>query len=104
MMARPWQGPRLLLAIVGALVALSYQSKRKTFILVYEVPVSDPVVVTTTDFLTTDFNKKNKDPYNFRIVRVLKAVKRVSAPHPPLMPLSGDLWVQGSHASEHSLV
>ncbi|ELR61260.1 hypothetical protein E5288_WYG001705 [Bos mutus] len=78
MMARPWQGPRLLLAIVGALVALSYQSKRKTFILVYEVPVSDPVVVTTTDFLTTDFNKKNKDLYNFRIVRVLKAVKRLT--------------------------
>ena len=56
------------------------------------------------DFLTTDFNKKNEDLYNFRIVRVLKAVKRVSAPHPPLVPLSGDLWVQGSHASELSLV
>ena len=103
-MVRPWQGPRLLLAVVGALVALSYQSKRKTFILVYEVPVSDPVVVTTMDFLTTDFNKKNEDLYNFRIVRVLKAVKRVSAPHPPLVPLAGDLGVQGSHASELSLV
>ncbi|XP_055279739.1 cystatin-11 [Moschus berezovskii] len=77
-MARPWQGPRLLLAVVGALVALSYQSKRKTFILVYEVPVSDPVVVTTMGFLTEEFNRKNKDPYNFRIVRVLKAVKRLT--------------------------
>ncbi|XDB56381.1 hypothetical protein AB1E18_009849 [Capra hircus] len=77
-MARPWQGPRLLLAVVGALVALSYQSKRRTFILVYEVPVSDPVVVTTMDFLTEDFNKKNEDLYNFRIVRVLKAVKRLT--------------------------
>ena len=104
-MARPRQGPWLLLAVVGALVALSYQSKRKSFILVYEVPVSDPVVVTTMDFLTEDFNKKNEDPYNFRIVRVLKAVKRVSAhpPHPPPCP-SRDLWAQGSHASELSLV
>ena len=74
-------------------MALSYQSKRKSFILVYEVPVSDPVVVTTMDFLTEDFNKKNEDPYNFRIVRVLKAVKRVSAQHPPhpAVPLSGSV-------------
>ncbi|KAI4562348.1 hypothetical protein MJT46_011310 [Ovis ammon polii x Ovis aries] len=77
-MTRPWQGPRLLLAVVGALVALSCQSKRRTFILVYEVPVSDPVVVTTMEFLTEDFNKKNEDLYNFRIVRVLKAVKRLT--------------------------
>ncbi|KAG5201516.1 hypothetical protein MJG53_011678 [Ovis ammon polii x Ovis aries] len=77
-MTRPWQGPRLLLAVVGALVALSCQSKRRTFILVYEVPVSDPVVVTTMEFLTEDFNKKNEDLYNFRIVRVLKAMKRLT--------------------------
>lgn len=90
-MVRPRQGPRLLLAVVGALVALSYQLKRKSFILVYEVPVSDPMVVTTMDFLTKDFNKKNEDLYNFRIVRVLKAVKRVSAPPSPRAPLWGSV-------------
>lgn len=88
-MTRPWQGPRLLLAVVGALVALSCQSKRRTFILVYEVPVSDPVVVTTMEFLTEDFNKKNEDLYNFRIVRVLKAMKRVCVPPLPSCPSLG---------------
>ncbi|XP_065749629.1 cystatin-11 [Phocoena phocoena] len=78
MMARTQQGPRLLLAIMGALVALTYQARRKTFIMVYEVPVSDPVVVTTLDFVTKNFNKKSEDPYNFRIVRVLKVLKRVT--------------------------
>ncbi|XP_007100564.1 cystatin-11 [Physeter macrocephalus] len=78
MMARPQQGPRLLLAIMGALVALTYQTRRKTFISVHEVPVSDPVVVTTLDFATKDFNKKSKDTYNFQIGRVLKVLKRLT--------------------------
>ncbi|XP_061065643.1 cystatin-11 [Eubalaena glacialis] len=77
-MARPQQGARLLLAIMGALVALTYQTRRKTFISVHEVPVSDPVVVTTLDFVTKDFNQKSEDTYNFRIVRVLKVLKRLT--------------------------
>lgn len=81
-MARPQQGPRLLLAIVGALVALSYQTKKKSFIHVQELPVSDPFVVTTLDFVSKEFNKKSEDKYNFRIVRVLKAVQVVSVPLP----------------------
>ncbi|XP_047626312.1 cystatin-11 [Phacochoerus africanus] len=74
-MARPQKGPRLLLAIVGALVALSYQTKKKSFIHVQELPVSDPFVVTALDFVSKEFNKKSEDKYNFRIVRVLKAVQ-----------------------------
>ncbi|XP_057560248.1 cystatin-11 [Hippopotamus amphibius kiboko] len=77
-MARPRQGPRLLLAIVGALVALTYQTRKKTFIRVQEVPVSDPTVENTLDFVTEDFNKKSKDTYNFRIVRVLKVLERLT--------------------------
>ncbi|XP_007457747.1 PREDICTED: cystatin-11 [Lipotes vexillifer] len=77
-MDRTQQGPRLLLVIMGALVALTYQTRRKTFISVHEVPVSDPVVVTTLDFVTKDFNKKSEDMYNFRIVRVLKVLKRLT--------------------------
>lgn len=91
-MARTQQGPRLLLAIMGALVALTYQTRRKTFLSVSEVPASDPAVVTTLDFVTKDFNKKSEDPYNFRIVRVLKVLKRVSVPLPSRQATAGSGW------------
>ena len=91
-MARPQQGARLLLAIMGALVALTYQTKRKTFISVHEVPVSDPVVVTTLDFVTKDFNQKSEDKYNFRIMRVLKVLKRVRVPLPSRQGTTGSGW------------
>ncbi|EPY81993.1 cystatin-11 [Camelus ferus] len=78
-MARAPQGPRLLLAIVGALVALTYQTRRKTFISVREVPASASVVVTTLDYVTKEFNKKSEDKYNFRVVRVPKVVQKAKA-------------------------
>ncbi|KAB1262509.1 Cystatin-11 [Camelus dromedarius] len=77
-MARAPQGPRLLLAIVGALVALTYQTRRKTFISVREVPASASVVVTTLDYVTKEFNKKSEDKYNFRVVRVPKVVQKLT--------------------------
>ncbi|XP_043409208.1 cystatin-11 isoform X2 [Prionailurus viverrinus] len=76
MMARPWQTPQLLLAILVALVALTHQERRKTFMSVEEVPVSEPHVIATLKFVINDFNKKSDDKYNFRIVRVLKVQKQ----------------------------
>ncbi|XP_014917164.1 cystatin-11 isoform X1 [Acinonyx jubatus] len=78
MMARPWQTPQLLLAILVALVALTHQERRKTFMSVEEVPVSEPQVIATLQFVINDFNKKSDDKYNFQIVRVLKVRKQVS--------------------------
>lgn len=77
-MARPWQTPRLLLAKLVILVTLTHQVRRKTFISVEEVPVSEPYVIATMQFVINDFNKKSDDKYNFRIVRVLKVQKQVS--------------------------
>ncbi|XP_029773328.1 cystatin-11 [Suricata suricatta] len=77
-MGRPSHIPRLLLAILVTLVTLTYQVRRKTFISVEEVPVSEPYVIATMQFVINDFNKKSDDKYNFRIVRVLKVQKQVT--------------------------
>ncbi|XP_019490142.1 PREDICTED: cystatin-11 [Hipposideros armiger] len=71
-MARPWQAPQILLAILVALVALTYQEKRKTFMSVQEVPASETNVIATMQFVTKEFNKESDDKYSFRIVQVLK--------------------------------
>lgn len=73
-----WQAPQLLLAILVALVALTYQARRKTFISVQEVPASGAYVIATMQFVTNEFNKESEDKYSFRIVRVLKVKKLVS--------------------------
>nr|XP_035942096.1 cystatin-11 isoform X2 [Halichoerus grypus] len=75
-MARLWQAPQLLLVILVALMALTYQEKRKTFLSVREVPASEPFVTATMQYVINDFNKKSNDKYNFRIVRVLKVKKQ----------------------------
>ncbi|XP_022264582.2 cystatin-11 isoform X2 [Canis lupus familiaris] len=75
-MARFWQAPQLLLAIFMALVAHTYQVRKKTFLSVGEVSASDPYVTTTMQYLSDDFNKKSNDKYNFRIVRLLKVQKQ----------------------------
>lgn len=78
-MARLWQAPQLLLAILVALMVLTYQERRKTFLSVKEVPASEPFVTATMEYVTNDFNKKSDDKYNFRIVRILRVQKQVSA-------------------------
>ena len=77
-MAKPWQAPQLLLAILVALVALSYQIRKKTFMSVQEVPASETYVIATMQFVTDEFNRESDDKYSFRIVRVLKVKKLVS--------------------------
>lgn len=84
-MARPRQAPQLLLAILVALVAFTYQAK-KTFISVHEVAASVPYVVTTLEYVTNEFNQESDDKYNFRIVRVLKVKKLVSGAPLPSLP------------------
>ncbi|ELK35137.1 PREDICTED: cystatin-11 [Myotis davidii] len=79
-MARPRQAPQLLLAILVALVAIAYQERKKTFISVQEVPASEAFVVTTLEYVTSEFNQESDDKYNFRIVRVLK-VKQLITDH-----------------------
>lgn len=61
-----------------ALVAFSYQQKRKTFISVREVNALEPPVPDTLDYVTDAYNKESEDVYNFRILRILKIEKRVS--------------------------
>lgn len=85
-MARPRQAPQLLLAILVALVAFTYQVK-KTFMSVQEVPASGAYVVTTLEYVTSEFNQESDDKYNFRIVRVLKVKKLVSGLLSPLFPV-----------------
>ncbi|XP_036101822.1 cystatin-11 [Molossus molossus] len=77
-MARSWQAPQLLLAILVALVALTYQFRRKTFISIKEVPASEAYVIATMQFVTNEFNRESDDKYNFRIVRVMKVKKLVT--------------------------
>uniref|UniRef100_A0A8C0LUW6 Cystatin-11 n=1 Tax=Canis lupus dingo TaxID=286419 RepID=A0A8C0LUW6_CANLU len=77
-MAEFWQAPQLLLAIFMALVAHTYQVRKKTFLSVGEVSASDPYVTTTMQYLSDDFNKKSNDKYNFRIVRLLKVQKQIT--------------------------
>ncbi|XP_015977428.1 cystatin-11 [Rousettus aegyptiacus] len=73
-----WQAPQLLLPILVALVTLTYQARRKTFISVQEVPASGTYVIATMQFVTNEFNKESDDKYSFRIVRVLKVKKLVT--------------------------
>nr|XP_023481700.1 cystatin-11 isoform X2 [Equus caballus]XP_044604734.1 cystatin-11 isoform X2 [Equus asinus] len=75
MMGRPWQAPRLLLAILVALVAFTCRARKKTFFSVQEVPASESYVIATMQFVTEEFNKESDDKYSFRIVRVLKVQK-----------------------------
>ncbi|XP_059115624.1 cystatin-11 [Peromyscus eremicus] len=78
MMARPWKAPRVLLAILVALVAFSYQEKRKTFIVVHEVSAIEVSVPGTLEYVTETYNKESDDLYNFRIVRILKIEKQMT--------------------------
>lgn len=86
-MARPWQVSQILLVILVALVALTYQARKKTFISVQEVPASETYVIATMQFVTNEFNKKSDDKYSFRIVRVLKVKKLVSGFLSPLLTM-----------------
>ncbi|MBZ3888272.1 Cystatin-11 [Sciurus carolinensis] len=76
-MARLWQSLKLLLAILVALVASSYQLK-KTFISIHEVSAVEQYVKDTLQYLTNEYNKESDDKYNFRILRILKIQKQVS--------------------------
>ncbi|XP_036039439.1 cystatin-11 [Onychomys torridus] len=78
MMARPWKTPQLLLAILVALVAFSYQEKRKTFISVHEVSAIEIFVPGTLEYVTEMYNKESDDLYNFRIIRILKIEKQMT--------------------------
>nr|XP_048311514.1 cystatin-11 [Myodes glareolus] len=77
-MARPWKAPQLLLAILVALVAFSYQQKRKTFISVLKISPLDSSAQSTLKYVTEEYNKKSDDLYNFRIVRILDIESRVT--------------------------
>ncbi|XP_005088144.1 cystatin-11 isoform X2 [Mesocricetus auratus] len=78
MMLRPWKASQLLFAILVALVAFSYQQKKKTFIIVREVNVLEPSVPGTLEYVTNAYNKESEDVYNFRILRILKIEKQLT--------------------------
>ncbi|XP_037376836.1 cystatin-11 [Talpa occidentalis] len=78
MMTRFQKASRLLLAILVALVTITYQTRKKTFISVREISMSEPYVFSTMQFVTSQFNKESDDKYNFRIVRVLKILRKVT--------------------------
>ncbi|XP_007526000.1 cystatin-11 [Erinaceus europaeus] len=78
MMIESKQVPRLLLAILVALVALTYQQRKKTFMFVNEEPATEASVVAAMNFVSDQFNKENEDKYRFRIVRVLKVLKIIT--------------------------
>ncbi|XP_032758264.1 cystatin-11 [Rattus rattus] len=78
MMARLWKAAWFLLAILVALVAFSYQVKRKTFIRVEEVNALESSVKETLEYVTEEYNKKSEDLYNFRILRILKIEKQMT--------------------------
>ncbi|KAM6144254.1 cystatin-11 [Erethizon dorsatum] len=77
-MARPWQAPQLLLAILMVLVAFSDQFKRKTFISISEETAVDDFVPETLHFLNDQYNRESEDAYSFRIIRVLRVQSRVT--------------------------
>lgn len=89
MMARLWKAPWLLLVILVALVAFSYQEKRKTFVSVHEVNAIEVSVPGTLKYVTETYNKESDDLYNFRIIRILKIEKQVSTWHPCLSSIVG---------------
>ncbi|XP_052037471.1 cystatin-11 [Apodemus sylvaticus] len=78
MTAVAWKATRLLLTILVALVAFSYQVKRKTFIRIEEVNALEASVKDTLEYVTDEYNKKSEDLYNFRILRILKIVKQMT--------------------------
>ncbi|XP_006984554.1 cystatin-11 [Peromyscus maniculatus bairdii] len=78
MMARLWKAPWLLLVILVALVAFSYQEKRKTFVSVHEVNAIEVSVPGTLKYVTETYNKESGDLYNFRIIRILKIEKQIT--------------------------
>ncbi|XP_057637134.1 cystatin-11 [Chionomys nivalis] len=78
MMARPWKAPQLLLAILVALVAFSYQLKRKTYISVLKMSTLDSSAQSTLKYVTEEYNKKSDDLYNFRIIRILDIESQVT--------------------------
>lgn len=85
-MARPWQVPQLLLAVLVALLAVTQQSRRKSFVTVYEVSAVEEPVLGCLQFITNEYNKQSNDTYNFRIIRILRILKQVSVcPMPALL-------------------
>ncbi|XP_040837205.1 cystatin-11-like [Ochotona curzoniae] len=78
MMARPWQVPQLLLAVLVALLAVTQQSRRKSFVTVYEVSAVEEPVLGCLQFVTNEYNKQSNDTYNFRIIRILRILKQVT--------------------------
>lgn len=89
-MARPWKAPQLLLAILVALVAFSYQQKRKTFISVLKISPLDSSAQSTLKYVTEEYNKKSDDLYNFRIIRILDIESQVSVCGFPVSPPQRD--------------
>ncbi|XP_003411825.1 cystatin-11 [Loxodonta africana] len=79
-MARAWQALRLLLAMLAALVAITNEGRKKTFLKVEEIPMTEPYVEDTIQFLISYFNQENKDAYNFRVIRILN-IKRLISDH-----------------------
>ncbi|XP_040837207.1 cystatin-11-like [Ochotona curzoniae] len=77
-MARPWQVPQLLLAVLVALLAVTQQSRRKSFVTVYEVSAAEEPVLGCLQFVTNEYNKQSNDTYNFRIIRILRILKQVT--------------------------
>ncbi|KAM9249269.1 cystatin-11-like [Dugong dugon] len=77
-MARAWQALRLLLATLVALVALTNQGRKKTFLKVEEVSIREPYVEDTIQFMISKFNQENKDLYNFRIIRILNIKQQIT--------------------------
>lgn len=85
-MARPWQVPQLLLAFLVALLAVTQQSRRRSFVTVYEVSAVEEPVLGCLQFVTNEYNKQSNDTYNFRIIRILRILKQVSVcPTPALL-------------------
>lgn len=89
MTSRSWKATRLLLTILVALVAFSYQVKRKTFIRREEVNALEASAKDTLEYITDEYNKKSEDLYNFRILRILKIEKQVSVWLPCLSSTKG---------------
>ncbi|XP_006902964.1 PREDICTED: cystatin-11 [Elephantulus edwardii] len=77
-MASSWQAFWLLLAMLVVLVALTNQTTKKSFISIQEAYITEPYVENTIRFLIGKYNQESKDPYNFRIVRVLNIQRQVT--------------------------
>lgn len=71
-MAGSWKTLKLLLVILTVLVAFSDQFQRKSFIKVSEETAVDDFVPETLSYLNDQYNQDSKDPYSFRIIRVLR--------------------------------